>query len=406
MVTWQEARRLICETVQSRSKPTETESVGLEDALGRVLAEEILADRPYPPFNRSTRDGYALRSADLVREAGGQSLRLAGEVRAGQSFERELRSGECVAIMTGAPVPEGADAVVMREYAQVNGSSITIGRSAALGENIVHRGSEAREGQLLLLPGARLGYAELALAAQVGKTPLSVHSLPRLAILSTGDEVVAPDRTPGPFQIRNSNSLSLAYLAILAGAEPITLGNVSDDHAILREAIEHGLAEDVLVLSGGVSMGKYDLVEEVLAELGAELFFDAVAIRPGRPAVFGYCQGKPVFGLPGNPLSTMVTFELLVTPALDILNGTAPRPLVLLGAKMADAAEHNPALAHFLPAKLSWDNDEPMVKEIPWHGSGDIVALTLANCFLYVPQGQPRLAAGEWVKVMPRRGTI
>jgi molybdopterin molybdotransferase len=407
MFTWQEARRIIRETVQERSSPTETESLTLEDALGRVLAEEICADRPYPPFNRSTRDGYAVRCAGLAGPYdGGRSLRLAGEIRAGKSLERTLQPGECAAIMTGAPVPEGADAVVMREFVHTEGDCVTFERSASLGENIVSRGSEAREGQLLSSPGARLGYAELALAAQVGSAEVRVHARPRLAILSTGDEVVAYDQSPGPFQIRNSNSLSLAHLGMLTGAEAVVLGNAPDNHAALRDAIEHGLGEDGLVLSGGVSMGKYDLVEEVLAELGAEFFFDAVAIRPGRPAVFGYCQGKPVFGLPGNPLSTMVTFELLVVPGLDILSGAQPRPLALVGARMARATEHNPALAHFLPSKLSWDNEEPIVEEIPWQGSGDLVALSLANCFLYIPQGRPRLAAGEWARVLPRRGAL
>jgi molybdopterin molybdotransferase len=334
------------------------------------------------------------------------NLSLVSEIRAGQSLERVLQSGECAAIMTGAPVPEGADAVVMREFVHAEGNRITFERSASPGGNIVPCGSEARKGQLLLSPGARLGYAERALAAQVGSTSVRVYARPRMAILSTGDEVVAHDENPGPFQIRNSNSLSLAHLATLAGVEPVALGNAPDDHGALREGIAHGLAEDALVLSGGVSMGKYDLVEEVLAELGAEFFFDAVAIRPGRPAVFGYCQGKPVFGLPGNPLSTMVTFELLVAPALDILSGTQPRPLALLGARMARATEHNPALAHFLPAKVSWDNEDPTVEEIPWQGSGDLVALSLANCFLYVPQGKPCLAAGEWVRVLPRRGAL
>jgi molybdopterin molybdotransferase len=404
MVTWQEARRIICETVTERSKPTETESLGFEDALGRVLAEEIRADRPYPPFNRSTRDGYAIRCADLTQLP--RRLPLTGEIRAGQSLERALHPGECVAIMTGAPVPAGADAVVMREFAQSENEIVTFERAARPDENVVPLGNEAQAGQTLLLPGVRLGYAELALAAQVGSAAIHVHAWPRVAILSTGDEVVPHDETPGLFQIRNSNSVAVSGLAALAGAEPVVLGNAADDHGALRDAIEHGLAEDALVLSGGVSQGKYDLVEEVLAELGAEFFFDAVAIRPGRPAVFGYCQGKPVFGLPGNPLSTMVTFEILVAAALDILSGAIPRPLAMLGAKMARAAKHNPGLAHFLPAKLSWDNDEPIVEEVPWQGSGDLVALTHANCFLYVPQGHSHLAAGEWARVMPRRGAL
>lgn len=404
MVTWQEARRIVSKTVRERSSPTESKSLALEESLGRVLAEEIRADRPYPPFNRSTRDGYAVHSSALASLP--RILSLVGEIRAGQSFERDLQPCECVVIMTGAPVPNGADAVVMREFVRIVNDGALFERNTNAGQNMVPCGSEAQEGQLLLSPGARLGYAELALAAQVGKTPVRVHARPRLAILSTGDEIVPHDENPGPFQIRNSNSLSLSHLAILAGGEPVVLGNAYDDRTALREGIERGLTQDALVLSGGVSMGKYDLVEEVLAELGAEFFFDAVAIRPGRPAVFGYCQGKPVFGLPGNPVSTMVTFELLIAPVLDILSGAVPRPLPLLGVRMAHATEHNPALAHFLPATLSWVNEEPVVKELPWQGSGDIVALARANCFLYVPQGRPRMAAGDSAQVLVRRGAF
>jgi len=408
MITWQEARRIVCETVAARCQPSvlgsSPESLRLEEALGRVLAETIISDRDYPPFNRSTRDGYAVRSADLAQVP--RSLRLTGEIRAGESSQLVLESGECVAIMTGAPVPPGADAVVMREFARQDNGTVVFDRPAVRGENIVACGSEAKGGQTLLVPGTRLDYPELALAAQAGHTPAFVRARPRLAILSTGDEVVAHDQTPGPFQIRNSNSLSLGLLAELSGAEVVVLDNAPDERTALREAIEHGLAEDALVLSGGVSMGKYDLVEDVLAELGAEFFFDAVAIRPGRPAVFGYCRGVPVFGLPGNPISTMVTFELLVQPALDILSGAEPGPLPLVGAKLAHPTKQNPALAHFLPARLSWESEEPVVEELPWKGSGDIVAFARANCLLYVPQERPHIAAGEWVGVLPRRGVF
>ncbi len=404
MVTWQEARRIIEEAVRARSTPTAIESLPLEDALGRVLAETIHADRDYPPFRRATRDGYAVLSADLRKSP--RTLSLAGEVRAGQSFARALRTGECIAIMTGAPVPEGADAVVMREFTRVDGEAIIFERTAAPGENIVLRGSESKAGQELLLPGTHLNYASLALAAQVGHTPVQVHERPRVAVLSTGDEVIPHADTPGPFQIRNSNSLALSLLAKISGAEPVALGNAPDERDALREGIEHGLEEDALILSGGVSMGKYDLVEEVLAVLGAEFFFDAVAIRPGKPAVFGYCQGKPVFGLPGNPLSTMVTFELFVQPALDILSGMDVRPLPFVGAKMARESKENPAMAHFVPALMTWEGDQPVVEELPWQGSGDMAAFTRANCLLYVPQGQSLVAEGQPVQVLLRRGAF
>jgi molybdopterin molybdotransferase len=232
-----------------------------------------------------------------------------------------------VQIMTGAAAPSGADAVVMVEHTSRDGDSVRFEGAAQPGQNIVPRGSEAKHGETIMSPGMRLGYAELALAAQVGATQLRCASKPRLAILSTGDEVVPIDQEPGAFQIRNSNSVSLAAQVRLAGGEPILLGNAADRIDDLREKVSRGLREDVVVLSGGVSMGKYDLVETVLKDLGAEFFFDAVAIRPGRPAVFGKCGSAFVFGLPGNPVSTMVTFELFVVPAIDLLGGSSARDL-------------------------------------------------------------------------------
>src|SRR6266404_3316981 len=205
------------------------------------------------------------------------------------------------------------------------GKGGAIRTSGATGAKHCAAGSEAAAGQTLLRPGMRLGYAELALAAQVGAAELQCARKPRVAILSTGDEVVPVEVAPGAFQIRNSNSVSLAAQVRIAGGEPVALGNAADRVEELGEKIERGLKEDALVLSGGVSMGKYDLVEKVLKAMGAEFYFDAVAIRPGKPAVFGMCQGKPVFGLPGNPVSTMVTFELFVAPAIDLLSGVEAR---------------------------------------------------------------------------------
>jgi molybdopterin molybdotransferase len=223
-----------------------------------------------------------------------------------------------------------------------------------------------------------------------------------VAILSTGDEIVDVNKTPGPFEIRNSNSVSLAAQVALAGGEPVALGNAPDEVAELRARIQRGLDSDILVLSGGVSVGTYDLVEPVLRELGAEFFFDSVAIRPGKPAVFGSCRGKPVFGLPGNPVSTMVTFELLVVPAIEILSGAKPRPLPLFKAKLAHPVNEKPPLAHFLPARLTWPG--PEVEMISWEGSGDVRALVRGNCFLVVHGEKQKLDAGEWVDVLPRRG--
>ena len=408
MLTYEEARQKVIEVVRARRRLTPTERADLSEAFGRVLAEQIRADRDYPPFDRSTRDGFAVRAQDA--SAPGAALEVIGEIKAGDAFAGRIGPGQCAQIMTGAAVPAGADAVVMLEHTKTTTAraktSVVIERSAEPGQNIVPRGSEAQAGQALLDRGMRLGYAELAVAAQVGHNHFTVFRRPRVAILSTGDEVVSVEDRPGPFEIRNSNGVSLAALATLAGAEPVQLGNSPDRADVLRAMVERGLEADIVVLSGGVSMGKYDLVEAVLRELEAEFSFDAVAIRPGRPAVFGVCREKFVFGLPGNPVSTMVTFELLVLPAIDLVGGAAPRPLPLFRARLAAPVRQKAALTHFLPAKVSWEGGEASVSELPWQGSGDIVALAAANCFLVVPQTQLELAAGEWVNVLPRRGVF
>jgi molybdopterin molybdotransferase len=308
--------------------------------------------------------------------------------------------------MTGAAVPAGADAVVMIEHTSREGDLVRFERAAQPGQNIVPRGSEAAAGQTILMPGMRLGYAELALAAQVGAVNLQCATRPRVAILSTGDEVVLIDETPGEFQIRNSNSVSLAAQVRIAGGEPVVLGNAADRIEDLGEKIERGLKEDALVLSGGVSMGKYDLVESALKAMGAEFFFDAVAIRPGKPAVFGICQGKPVFGLPGNPVSTMVTFELFVAPAIDLLSGAEAQPLPLVEARLGEAMKEKTGLAHFLPARVEWRGALPEVKALRWQGSGDITALSKANCFLVVPADREKIEIVEYVSVLLRKDMV
>jgi molybdopterin molybdotransferase len=406
MLSYEAARAKVIEVIGAHVGRLSSEIIEITEepwrALGRILAETVAADRNYPPFNRSIRDGFALRSAD-VAEAGAK-LRLIGESRAGVAFNGVVSPGTCVLILTGAPVPRGADAVVMQEYTRTEGDFVVFERAAIFGQNYVHAGVEARAGEVVLKRGMRLGYAELAMAAQVGRTSVGVTRRPRVAILSTGDEVVAVNQTPGPFQIRNSNSISLAAQVDLAGGQPVMLGNAPDEIAELREWVERGLESEILVLSGGVSVGKYDLVEQVLRELGAEFFFDAVAMRPGKPAVFGWCRGKPVFGLPGNPVSTMVTFELLAAPAIELHCGYTPGPLALLKAKLAHPVAEKAPLAHFLPARVTWPDGEPVVEVLFWEGSGDIGAVVRGNCFLIVHESRQTLAAGEWVDVLPRRG--
>jgi molybdopterin molybdotransferase len=403
MLRFEDARQVVIAKTKEHAGSRQTLTLPLDAALGFVLAEEIRTDREYPPFDRSTRDGYAVQAS----EAGpGATLRCVGEIKAGDTVSLPLETGACVQIMTGAAVPAGADAVVMIEFTQRAGEIVTFERGAQAGQNIVPRGSEARAGDVALKPKTRLGFAELAVAAQVGEANLRCYKKPRVAILSTGDEVVPITETPGPFHIRNSNSVSLAAQVKLAGGKPVQLGNALDRVEDLSAKIEQGLIEDILVLSGGVSMGKYDLVESVLNGLGAEFYFDAVAIRPGKPAVFGRCRNALVFGLPGNPVSTMVTFQLFAVPAIDILCGAEARALPLLEATLAESLKEKSGLTHFLPARLEWQGTTAHVRALRWQGSGDVSALINANCFVVVPADRQEIAAGERVSVLPRMDVL
>src|SRR5467141_3635465 len=405
MLSFQDARKLVITktTPHVTAHPRPTSKKNLSDALGDALAQEIRSDRDYPPFNRSTRDGYAVRASDAAKDA---TLRCVGEIKAGDTVAQPLAPRACIQIMTGAAVPAGADAVVMIEFTERTGANVIFQRATNPGQNIVKKGSEAHSGDIALKPGLRLGFAELALAAQVGAAEMLCARRPRVAILSTGDEVVPVTEKPGPFHIRNSNSVSLAAQVRLTGGEPVPLGNALDRVDDLGAKIELGLKEDILVLSGGVSMGKYDLVETVLKSLGAEFYFDGVAIRPGKPAVFGRCRDTFVFGLPGNPVSTMVTFELFVVPAIDLLSGAPARHLPLVEARLGAPLKEKQGLAHFLPARVEWRGTTPEVKALPWQGSGDVAALARANCFLVVPADRGLVSAGDTVQILLRKDVI
>src|SRR6201984_2936351 len=399
MIGYREARELVVSRVTGLGGALETESVPLREALGRVLAHDIVSDRDYPPFNRSIRDGYAVHAADT--RAGAQ-LKCIGELKAGDTPSVSVSSGNCIQIMTGAVLPDGADAVFMIEHTARAGDSVTLGRAVKRGQHVVRKGSEQAAGGIVLAAGVRIGFAEIAAAAQVGASHPVVTRRPRVAVLSTGDEGVDFASTPGPFQIRNSNSVSLGAQISLLGGEPVILGNAKDSLDELRTNISAGLEADALILSGGVSMGKYDLVEPVLREFGAEFVFDAVAIRPGRPGVLAIFKGKAVFGLPGNPVSTMVTFDLFVQPALDILAGAEVRPLPFVQAVLSAPLSEKPGLTHFLPAQISWRGETAHVSAIGWQGSGDVVAMARANCLMVVPAEGERIEAGEVVHVLVR----
>lgn len=377
-----------------------TQVVPLENAFGRVLAVDVKADRDYPPFRRSARDGYAVRSADTASVP--VTLRCAGEARAGGFFPGVLRAGECVSIMTGAPVPEGADAVVMVEDTHQDSVATTILKAAKSLDNIVAKGCEAAAGEVVLRAGSRIGASEVGLLASIGAAPVTVFLQPEVAILATGDELVPVESRPEWFQIRNSNSYALAAQVASAGGRAKLLGIASDDREALRRSFADGLQSDLLLLSGGVSAGKYDFVEPVLAELGAEFYFDSVAIRPGKPVVFGRAQKKFFFGLPGNPVSTYVTFELFARPAIGVLSGAGFEAPVFLQARISRSVNRREGLTAFLPARVSGIAGSAVVEPVRWQGSGDLAGLPAANCFIVLRPDRASPEAGEAVEIMPK----
>jgi len=389
-LTFDQARGCV---LQHARRGTETEPVLLADAAGRVLAEPVAADRDYPPFDRSARDGFAVRAADLPGE-----LRVIGEVRAGEVFQGLLNSGDAIEIMTGAPLPSCADAVVMVEHTTCSGDRVRIDNALQPGDNFAPQGSEARAGDTVLAPGRRLGFAEIALLAMTGRECIQVYRKPRVAILPTGDEIVEAGELPQAFQIRNSNAWSLAAQVARAGGIPEIQPIARDNFESTRAAIERGLDSDLLLLSGGVSAGKYDIVEKVLADLGAEFFFDRVKIQPGQPLVFGSARGKQFFGLPGNPASTMVTFEIFARAAVELLSGATEAPLPMLRARLVEDFRHKPGLTRFLPARLSADGST--VTPESWRGSGDVPALTRANAFLVADPDRETWSAGDDIRVL------
>ncbi len=406
IVSFEQARHIV-EQHAAEAVAGPAEAVELLAAAGRVLAKEIRADRDLPPFPRATRDGFAVRAADVA--AVPAVLQTIGEIRAGASAsESALQVGpqQTVEIMTGAPVPAGADAVVMIEYTQRTDERVEIQRSVTSGENVVPRGSESKEGELLLSGGTRLTPSAIGLAASVGSATVSVYKRPRVAILSTGDEIIDVASSPGPNQIRNSNTYSLSAQVQSAGGMPLMLPIAPDRAEPLRELIEQGLAADLLLLSGGVSMGKYDLVERIFAELDAEFFFTGAQIQPGKPIVFGRASASATekatyfFGLPGNPVSTMVCFELFARPMIEALSGASPNPLRFLQARLKSDVKTKTGLTRFLPAQLSGEFADVEVELVRWQGSGDMVSTARANCYLVIPPDREKFAAGEMVSVL------
>ncbi len=380
------------------------ETVELLAGAGRVLGTAVVADRDQPAFDRSTRDGFAVRAGDV-----GSALRVVGALRAGESWRgAALAEGEAIEIMTGAPLPAGADAVVMVEHVEVEGGLLRVeaGRSLRVGENVVPRGAEARAGSVVLPAGRVLGAAEIAVAASCGLGSVQVFARPKVAIVATGDELVELDEPMEAWQIRNSNSYALAAMVSAEVGIGERLAIARDTLGELRAQVAEGREADLLLLSGGVSMGKYDLVEQVLREFRAEFFFTGALIQPGKPIVFGRIPSQKgwtyFFGLPGNPVSTQVCFHLFVAPMLRALCGRTEISPRFVEARLTEAVKGGARVTRFLPAELAGGWDGVAVSVVGWQGSGDVAANARGNGYVVLPAGVEAFAAGETVRVLLR----
>ncbi|HZZ78890.1 MAG TPA: gephyrin-like molybdotransferase Glp [Gemmataceae bacterium] len=406
MLTVAQALEMVLQNV--RPLPAATATLG-PDALGLVLAEDIASDLDLPPFDKAMMDGFALRASDL--RDGRTELTIIEEIPAGKTPTRTVAAGQASRIMTGAPMPGGADAVVMIERCEIAGQSVRVNEPRpASGMNVLPRGREMRVGETVLRAGTRIRPQELGLLAAVGRTSAKVQPRPSVAILPTGDELVDPSQQPGPGQIRNSNGPMLVGQAARAGATPRFLGIARDEIGHLRSLIAKGLRSDVLLLSGGVSAGKLDLVPGVLAELGVKPLFHKISMKPGKPLLFGVCSPHPpplsqeergalVFGLPGNPVASLVCFEVFVRSALRVMRGLPPGPSQVSATLTKDLPYRTDRTLYY-PVRLSHSDAGFSAEPLAWFGSPDLRGTMSANAFAVLPEGECTVRPGERIAVL------
>jgi molybdopterin molybdotransferase len=377
------------------------EPCALSDARGRILAEHIVADSDLPPFNRSQMDGYAVRAADVVNPPA--QLKVVGESAAGAGWHHEMKAGEAVRIMTGAPVPQGADAVQQVELTrESNGAGLVeIREPVEVGRSIVSRAQEIKAGETVIRAGEEVNAQMIATLASFGYAQVKAGRQPRVTVMATGSELVDVDKKPGRDQIRDSNNYTIEAYAKLAGATVERLPLAGDDPELLRKQMTTALETcDVLITSGGVSMGAYDYTKAAFKELGAEIFFERVALKPGKPTVFGSIEDKLIFGLPGNPVSVAVTFNLFARPALRAMQGATEKTLPEITAVLARKVKASADRDSYLPARLQTDGNGTMLAEpLKWGGSSDFVSFTHANGLIIVPAGTA-IEGGERAKCL------
>lgn len=386
--------------VLEQTRQLTTERIPLSSALGRVLAEYVPADTDLPPFDRAQMDGYAVRASDTA--AAPVRLRVAGEAAAGRGWHNEMSAGEAVRIMTGAPVPKGADSVQKVEVTSETDGFVEIREATREGQFIVKRASEVRACEVVLSKGQTINAARLAALASFGCAEVIVGARPRVAVLATGSELVPVESNPAQDQIRDSNTFSIAAYALLAGARVERLPLAGDDEELLKRWIKEAAARsDALILSGGVSMGVYDFTKAALRSLGAEIFFERVSLRPGKPTVFARLGDTLVFGLPGNPVSVSVTFNLFARTSLRAMQGDEQPALVEEHAVLSRDVKGSAERASYLPAILSTSEDGRLFAEpLKWGGSSDFVSFTRATALIIVPEGVRAVERGEVVKIV------
>ncbi|HYP29992.1 MAG TPA: gephyrin-like molybdotransferase Glp [Blastocatellia bacterium] len=385
--------------VLERTRRLGVESVALEAAHGRVLAEDVRADIDLPPFNRARMDGFAVRAADV--QTAPARLRLIGEIAAGSSFGGKVGEGEAVRIFTGAPIPEGADSVQKVEVTETFGETVVIKEPVKPGQFITPFASEVSAGEVVARAGRAIGPAEMSALASFGYSRVRVGCAPRAAVLSTGSELVDVSTKPEGAEIRNSNSYTIASYAERAGAKVDNLGTVVDTAQATREALLAAAeGRDIVITSGGVSMGDYDLVKAALDEIGAEIYFDRVIIRPGKPIVFARLGDTCFFGLPGNPVSTSVTFNVFVRPAIRAMQGDLSPNLPSVSAALAHPVRDASSRRSYLPARIFIKDGRARAQPLKWGGSSDLVAFMNANGLIIVREETHEIAAGDLVEAL------
>ena len=402
------------EHVLSHAHSNATRRVSVLEAVGAILAEEVISDIDSPPHDKAMMDGYAISADDLAdpsqRDDASIELEVIEEVTAGAVPTKKLASGQATRIMTGAPVPEGVGAVVMIEQTeQIQPSRVRI-QNVALpaGTNIMPRATSLAVGQTVIAPGTPIRPIEVGVLSEVGRTEVEIFAPPTVAVMTSGNELVTPDVKPGPGQIRNSNNPMLVALAQRAGATVTDLGIARDEETAIRALVEEGLTHDVLILSGGVSAGVLDLVPKVLQDAGVEQVFHKVHLKPGKPVWFGVRENESdqrtlVFGLPGNPVSSLVCFELFVRAAIAKLRGQPNVTLPCVRAALSQQHQQRGDRPVYFPGVFTETPGElPSVAPLPWQGSADLTTLAKANCLLYFPAGEKVYEAGEIVDVFPQ----